>query len=689
MSYNPNVPPLLAAGMSLLTVSYNLRNIYITTKSSNEAKMKRFLHLRPKMPNPIIMLIGSFIIMAWGVTLEKSINSRRGDVRNARTAYMKSLTNTRTQLSGTISKVTSDTTLKQNMRWKLSNSVKRRLKISVQQGVVDQIHIWNSSCKLLASANLMNALPSNCPKSEKGNFITDRFVWTTIKDAPVLTVVKKLVSGRKSYYVMGMVQIDQNWLNLQGDLKKIYAKLDLTISNENAVSGAIVIREGRNASGNSIATLGTQEFMDKFFGGNFLSAEPFKNPFFWPTWILSAFFITMIWLQNKKWREDTAFKQRELIEWCKSLSPIANVIVKGKKVEEDGLDLRLAQKYVSQAIQTKNDAMRGATRKRGALEGTINDLELEIQSFQKRLAELAELDSLAIQLQRTTGSFLDKMELLHSRSEDLSDVLDSSVAVNSQTLSGILAEWERGISERGTRKFIRGLGETEGANGFETLLEEQINTIIELSENIHDGSINASMNSNELVEYTCYASRIASLWHGLALSTDEENHLEVLTESLEESQEMVQLEKDLDSVDFRNLLKETDIAQLPKVPKTIWVSALYHIYLGMAERIKDKSGFCIVSRLRTESTRNIIAISLIHPNRNTDYPEQDEKQAYHLEVAKAMLTPYNVKLNILQTLSGPFPIALTWDGDALLDAGEEIKLLPDTPNTDSTSIDLA
>ncbi len=648
--------------------------------------MKRFLHLRPKMPNPLILLVATLVVMAWGVSLEKSINSRRVDVRSARTAYLKSLTETKTQLAGIITNVTNDTTLRQNMRWKLSNSVKRRLKISVQKGVLDQIHIWNDKCKLMASANLRNALPSDCPRSEKNGFAMNKFIWSIVKDTPTLSVVKPLKSGKNTFYVMGMVQLGDNWLNVQGGLKRIYSKLDLTLTHEDSITGAAIIREGIDVEGKSVATLGTQEFMDKFFGANILAAEPLDNPFFWPMWILTVIFISMMWWQNKTWRQDTLFKEADFIKWCKSLSPIAEFAMPGKKTEghDDGHDLRVAQKYVSQAIQTKNDAMRGAKRKRADLENTVNSLEAEIQSYQKRLAELAELDSLAIQLQRTTGSFLNKMEDLHTRSEDLSDILDTSVSVNSQTLNGLLGEWSRGIAERGTRKFIRGLGETEGSNGFDTLLEEQVNTIIDISDSIIDGSINASINANELVELTCSASRIAGIWHRLALSSNEENRLEVLTDSLEESQDLIHLEKELEGTDFRNLLNEADVRLLPKIPKTIWVSALYHVYLGMAEQIKDKSGFCIVSRLRAENARNIIAISLIHPNKQVEYPSHDEKQAYHLEVAKAMLTPYNIKLIVLQTLSGPFPIALSWESDVLPEGkSEEVKMLPDM-NTNET-----
>ena len=59
-------------------------------------------------------------------------------------------------------------------------------------------------------------------------------------------------------------------------------------------------------------------------------------------------------------------------------------------------------------------------------------------------------------------------------------------------------EWPPGHHRNAVpEKFIRGLGETEGAEGFDTLLEEQVHTLINLSESLRDGALNSSINANE------------------------------------------------------------------------------------------------------------------------------------------------------------------------------------------------
>ena len=639
--------------------------------------MKRFLQLRPKMPNPLLLLAATLLLLGWGVTFENSMNKRHSELRNARTSYLKSLTTTKTQLSGLVAKITNDSTLRQNIRWNLSNSVNRRLKNNVQRGVLDQIYIWDGECNLIANAFSNKALPNDCPKKVGGSFETNTFVWLTIKDVPTLALTKKFDDSKKTAYVVGLVQLDDNWVNLQGEFKKMYSDLNLSIAKEDSFRGATIIKEGKSPAGLALAALGTSSFADKFLGAGNLSENPMSNAFFWPLWGLMAIFTTMVWWQNKEKNLQNKYEQISFVSWCKSLSPIAEFTMPGKFDNEpqETRPLQDAQKYISQAIQTKNDAMRGATRKRGDLEKTIKSLEVEIQHYQKRLAELAELDSLAIQLQRTTGSFLNKMSELHNRSEEISDTLDTAIAENAQSLNNIMAEWQRGVEERGTRKFIRSLAETPGNANFETLLDEQIHTIINITASLRDTSLTTSINANELVEIASFASRVASLWHGIALSSDQDDLINDFGEIIEESQELIKLEEDLSEIEFRNLIAELDQDQVPMVSKTIWTSAMYHIYLGLADLIKNQSGFGIVSRFRKESGRNILAISLFHQSRDAEYPKHNENLAHQLEISRSMLIPYNIKLNVLPTLNGPFPIALSWANEELLLEESCTKLL--------------
>jgi hypothetical protein len=647
------------------------------------------------MPNPLILLIGTLFLMAWGVTLEKSVNERRFLIGQARTAYVQALTDTRTQLAGLVSKVVSDPTLQQNMQWKLNHSINRRLKIKVQKGGMDQIYIWNDKCEIHASANLGEGIKGACPYADN-RFTTGKFLWSVDGQVPVLSLVNvmsKKGKGNKPYYAMGMVSLDSNWLALFPKLNKLSKQLELSIGPATNVKGTIIHNEGQSTTGESLASLGTSRFLDRFIGAEHLSETAYENPFFWPGFVLALIFAFMHWFKQRAWRLQMLGKQAEFLEWCKSLSPIADFDMPGKANGEKKdltIDLKDGQKYVSQAIQTKVDTIRKGERKRQELESSIKKLETEISAYQQRLGELAELDSLAIQLQRTTSSFLDKMEDLHSRSEDLSDVLGGPVAEQCQTMVAMLGDWNHGIEERGARKFIRSLYETPSEEDDRSLLEIQTESLFHLMEGVRDGAVSASIAANDMVEISGYAARIASLWHGLSMRSDEDNFVDNLADVIEESQELVTLEYG-EGLIFKNLGVDLDMESsegMPNIPKTIWTSALYHIYLGFAELSKGRQDTFVVTRKRVEAVRSLLVVSLMSHKKlapkggattaQPDHrPNHTEKQAYHLEVARAMLAPYEIKIMVLPALDDAFPIALAWENNSLTGT-TGVKLLPNS-----------
>ncbi len=625
--------------------------------------------------NPLLILLVLLPVLGWAVGFEQSVNRRRAEILDARAAYVTALTGTRTQLAGLIGKVVTDKTLTQNLSWKLNHSVQSSLEAKIENGGMDQIALYMKGCQELGRASVEKYVPVNCPTAE-GAEPEGRFYWIPTEAGPGLVLARK-VPGFDDVFVVGLVRLGGNWLNIHPELKQKMQSLKLRIGTG---KGAVLHREGIDAKGQALASLVSDHGLDKFLlaeGGKDLA---YGNPLLWPCLFL-ALFCTAAALLGQRWKRSRAKDALQAFgDWAKSLTPGGDITLPGKERlvmtgELEG-DLVLAKQMIGHALQLKSDAVHGLTSRRSLLESQLKSKEEEIQKLRHRLAELAELDSLAIQLARTTGSFLERMEAFHNEAEDLEAIVGGAVADGSKSLFHVLLDWQQGITERGARKFLRSLSETPGLNNEQdSLLDEQVILLLNLAGEITDQATSSASRTRKLVETCAFATKLAGLWHGLALKTNAEKSCASLIQPLEEAQGLVRMEKAFARVDFTNLVTDRESECIPELPKTVWVSALYHLYLAMAELASGQDAK-IVSRMRRDQGKILFVIQATTDGK--PLPKRGEKQAYHMEISRSILMPFEISLGVLPALDGPFPVSLSWAEDRAQASGSEkdARLLP-------------
>jgi hypothetical protein len=162
--------------------------------------------------NPLLILLVLLPLLGWAVGFEQSVNRRRAEILEARSAYVSALTATRTQLAGLIGKVVTDKTLTQNLSWKLNHSVRSSLEAKLENGGMDQIVLYAKGCQELGRASPEKYVPVNCPNAE-GAPPEGQFYWTSADENPGLALAKK-VPGLDDVFVVGLVKLDGNWLNV-------------------------------------------------------------------------------------------------------------------------------------------------------------------------------------------------------------------------------------------------------------------------------------------------------------------------------------------------------------------------------------------------------------------------------------------------------------------------------------------
>jgi hypothetical protein len=612
--------------------------------------------LRTFRVNPSYILGITIIVTLAAAIFEGQIQNRRANVIEARASYIAALDQARIQLAELVSNVATDKSLKYNIDSKLQHSIKSTLDAQLQTGALDQLTLMTATCEPVVKSSKAKYVPYICPEDKK---VTTRFFWVTHEGTPSLALIRSLadVNGLPMY-LLGMVHISENWISNSPELAVTLKNLAIEIGG----NGTVIYNDSKLDQGTFSAPLVSTHSLDKHF---LKSAEKniiYNSPFLIPLLCLALLCCLFVIARELVYLQRLKKVGSDLIDWAKSVSPIGGFTAPGKApIVATGVpakDLATTKELVTRAFSLKNEQMHKISQKFDNAQLHVKVLNDEILGLQKRLSELAELDSLAIQLGNTTESFLDHVQSMNLNAEDISDIVGTEIAERGSLLHNMLMEWQEGVAERGSRKFIRGLSETPGRTKESNLLDEQIVTIATVAGEISDLAIQASILAHKIAEVSSYSARIAGLWRGIALKTNADKICYSLIPVIEAAQEVIGQNKKYRNVQFQNLLNPAETSNIPEIPISLWQSALFQIYASVAELSSGKPAR-VVTKIRNDGTKAMLVVQVVATESHV-LPQRTQRQSYLLEVAKSVLTPFAVNVTALPALEGPFPIALTW-----------------------------
>ena len=599
----------------------------------------------------------SMVAMAGALLVEQSLQHRRAEIAAARTTYLLAIAETKAQLLNSLGKVTSDSSLVQNMNWTLQHSVKGNLEGKLQKGALDQIALVGRGCNEIGHAafNHMVAIP--CPFEAPVVSHQDEVFWTSPKGVPIIALAHGLTGlDGNEIIAVGAVQLDDQWLGMHSDLSHAIDKLGLQISDSNGIALAEPALDLGSAP---MATLRSSNYMDRFILTATNKNLFLSNIVFWPCLCLALACLLAAMGRERATRLAAVRALSDFVNWCRKLTPSSDTILAAINLSEK-TPLNISRKLISHALQLKTDALSTQEHKRHVLSEQVTKQEDELQKLRSRLTELAELDSLAIQLQHTTGSFLRQMDQFRSETDDLTAGVLCSLKDHCQSLRAFSDDWRHGINNRGARKFIRGLAESQSIeeDGLSEL-DRHLTYLIDICSEISDLTRHATQIGHKLITQANVSARLAGLWHGLSLKTNEAELCESLQQPIDEAQMLVRLAPGLQPSKFINPTPEgNSTPKFPELPKTAWVSALYHIYLTLAE-LARASNSNIISRLRSDGEKTLLIVQ-VASHAGADSPKRSDKQAYHLDIARAILAPFQVGVSVLPAVDGPYPVVLSW-----------------------------
>ena len=582
------------------------------------------------------------------ISLIEVLRERPAALLEARSAAELAVAESQLQLATRLAALAADPALARNLDWQLANSVRGALEARLAPGLADRIVILGETCKTLFHAGKGPNI--DCAAAQKAAADGLQTLLTTGGEGSIQRLGLAMRIGDN--LLLGDVAIDDVWLSRHPRLKSALERTGVTLQRVELALSPSAIVVGRTGG----LRIVTRQPLDRFFRldaktQTFAGSTPeFFNPFLWPT--LGATAVFAIWAFARSVRRRLRLKDA-IRDHAEALLPneTDREVHRTKLAPERALAAVKAHWTATHAAML--DERREFRTKLTQYEAKVKALEGEVIALEARLTAQAGFESLASQLSAATRPFLERLAHLREVAENLQDITTNGVVKYTETLSLRLAAWRRGLAERGSRKFIRGLAESPSeVNHEQSLLDDEINTFAKLGDELKDLALATHLGAQATLHETVEIRKLAAHWEALAEGAARPDRNLSIAAALHEAVMLATASGyNIPPID----LAEAQCAW-PTLPARTAVSALYHLLAALAQL--QTPGTPIAARVRREYRRTMAVFSVHSGNQVTGMNEQQTK---HIETAKALLSPHGITMSVLPTRSGAAPILLRWD----------------------------
>jgi hypothetical protein len=601
------------------------------------------------------LLLSLLVALAAFAYLGQTVNRRDHELASASSAITTTMLQSQWELAGELQSISLDTPMLQNLGWKLVHSVKSSLNGRVRRGVLDHLELFSDQCQSLAHSSLIGNFSGTCNKEASAS-IQSRTL--THDGDRTLTVTRSLrgIDG-SPLYVSGSVKLDDQWLTRHGELKTALERFGLHLAKPED-RGVLLL--GQDGNELSLKPIRLRDALLTRIPRRILNRTVMM--------IGPIFAGILLLIMTDFWRRRSEFKEvaKTLgghLAFTSKLIPASAAPSEPSEAPTSLLGhlrttLSAAEETMTRALALKAEALHHAQLKKQILESEIRQKDTVLESQKNRLAELAELDALAMQLERTLSSFLHTMMSLREHAADTEDGIAKTLYERAKAQETRLAAWRQGLTERGTRKFIRSLAETPGTT-HETKLEDELNAILAETAEIADLSHKIRTDARKTLAQVTYATKIAALWQGITLKSKSPHENQGLEDILEQAQDLIHLDKKYSDIRFNpNDPSFNAIPLPPAIPEPLWVASLHQLYLASLE-LTPLKGVQLKTHVRRDHEQCYLIVQLAHPSSDL-LPHRSDRQNIHLDIAESMLAPFGVTVTALPVLKGPAPIAMKW-----------------------------
>jgi hypothetical protein len=572
--------------------------------------------------------------------------------------YSAALTEAKAALVALVEDVAADPLLQQNVDWGLNNSITKRLQRQLTSNKMDALYLTTGDCTPLALAKMGKTNFQDCAALQSAT----GFHWYLSEQKPILAFTMQLKRvDHDVILIQGHVALDEAWRNQLAFMSSPWNRDHLIFEPWNQGSEVLpIVQDGPTKSRQMVASISYRSnLLDSYLGQ--VSGTPQTN-YHLPILLLLGALLIIVLIQLSIFAQERSLATGlRKIQECLAIGSLPNgTCPSGSRPTfvfhqvTSGI-----LKAIKENRQVQEIAILSLEKKIMLLSEEKSRLDSDHSSLTGRFSELNRMESLGIQLARSSSFISDTAAGIQETAQDMRSILTVGLEQNCKFVCDLMMDWKEQIQTRGARKFLRSLSETESETSGSSLLDQQVDAVIQRTQGLADQAIGAKLHNGKIIDKSAGILHYARRWKELIEKKNEAGATSLSLKKL--ATEINELLHADSKVYIWSVFAAKDYVfpnQLD-VPLSVLVSAMYHAVLATYLAADSSEAIELSLHFRKMDGANMILIS--PPGQLSEViafgnPAGKEQ----LNIIKRLLSPFGIQCENIRLNPGIYPITFRW-----------------------------
>ena len=577
------------------------------------------------------------LIVAWS-WLDHRVDERLKELDSLREAAARAYEKTLFSLQLALKDLQREQLL-QSGEWLQKEASRHFLQGKLEAGQISGLALYDSDCRPL---RVVTSLP-DAANGELCHSDEDLLTASFGNGIPFVAQRQELSGPGPIKHVVAFVAFDQTWLGGHSWLSQQIERLEAGF--EFAAGGQMI---SIDAEVLPIPLIVSPRLIDHFI------QYPARRSYLTND-LVAYFALTMLllflWqtLILKRFQKRTNGALQQLQQWLGKVT--------GGSGGSGPLSVPKLKELIQSKLEEKDAELALLTKKSKLLAARLVQHEDRMQSLSRSKLPDRVKDGLYLQVRQLGDTAAEYTDQVQDANDDALAVVNHSIKTSCKALLTTLQNWQQGIKERGTRKFIRSLAETPGSSNQRALLEEQVDGLIATSSQLATELGNVYMRLADVQTKIKVVDQMIQHWHGLTHYNATQAPISLLT-ALSEAEKIFRLVHP-EALEIKTTAESPNV-MLPDGSAALWVSAFYHLLLALKQLGQPGEKLTMVIQNRLKSHQ---ALVIMRPAQGSHVEPQNFKDPtyrHYLELVQKLLEPMAIDVTHLPSTDHIFPVSLSW-----------------------------
>ncbi len=615
------------------------------------------------MAKPFVLMSVALAVIAGLLSFKGMVVDRRHDMLLAQQSVRQATVQAEEQLQNKVQIAANNSIFLKNLDWGLAHSVNQTLAGLLEPGVLDELHLHDANCQVMAQA-VQGALSGlDCPLRVVPDNQWNHAYWFASRTQANIALTRTVNVGTQGvFYLTAVVKLTAPWLRNRTGIGNAIDRLELRLIPGTQQEGAVVVdRLTLRGSKRQGALLVSDDRLAQWFPQLLQPGGIRLDAYIWIATILTLSALLYAWWRTAGILANIHRQRQQLLDWSRSVlrqGASENQTATCAIVDEE---LAKALVGVAKAIGEKQQTIMSLQNDSARLAAELKDRDEELGEYQRQLSDLAELESFALQIRGMSSRFMDRLSNLAQGLEKTVSTLGGGLGIQARNLRAQMNSWRQQIEERSARRFMRALAEATTADG-RSELDVQLELITNACSHIQKESERLLVQADHMKENLHRALAIAAHWHGLALRESDGPEARSVLECALAAQDLYRSNDQAESLQFVNVLGLVYQGRLPKVPQVVLTSAIYHLCEAVANYLSERAikDHMVRTQIIDHHERSFVLIGTDDPISFDPSVDALCQEDYHFRMSRQLLTNFGMFVQPLCAAPGHVLFGISW-----------------------------